>query len=67
MSTPIDISSPDDPLNDPFDCATTLKEVVDLYLKKADSLHLDALSGGDRERVTQLIKYIIALASPSQD
>lgn len=61
------IDPSEDPLNGPFEVAETLKEVVDLYLKKALAFHLDTSSGGERERAEQFIKFIVALASPTED
>ena len=71
ISTPSSVSSnkplidPEvDDLNKPFERVQTLEEVIRLYLKKADSFHIDQTSGGKRERTEQFIKFLVTLASP---
>lgn len=65
-----DIPSPPpqtDTLNDSFNQVSTLKEVADLYFAHGDAFHVDQTSGGARERVEQIIKFIVTLASPPQE
>ena len=56
-----------DMLNEPFEAAKTLDDVVRIYLHHADRFHLDPMSGGDRERAEQFIKFLIALVLPKED
>lgn len=56
-----------DILNDPFEKISTLNEVTELYLATGDAFHVDQTSGGDRERVEQIIKFLVTLLSPPQE
>ena len=64
----VDLFVPDsDPLNDPLQSVTSLKEITQIYLQHIDAFHVDTSSGGEREHVEQGLKYIITLASPQQE
>ncbi|KAK3761556.1 hypothetical protein RRG08_010280 [Elysia crispata] len=58
------LKCPVDPLNEPFRRLNDLRETTQLYLSQAELFHLDASSGGARERQEQYIKFIITLLSP---
>lgn len=64
MADVIDIET--DPLNAKFEKTTTIAEITDLYLEKADCFHVDQSSSGQRERTEQFIKFLVALAAPMQ-
>jgi len=56
-----------DPLNDPFESVQTFREITQIYSDLIDKFHIDKESGGDRERIEQGLKYLIALVSPQQE
>ena len=53
-----------DPLNDPLEAVTTIRQTIEIYLGHSDRFHLDNTSGGDKERQEQFNKFIITLLSP---